>query len=210
MNPYAARFAIALFAASAAVPVAAQVGPFGRFEGEIVARWNDGGRTMTLLQPYSYIDGQGRRWPVPAGTTVDGASIPRAAWTAIGGPFEGLYRNASVIHDHYCVTRQRSWRETHRMFYDGMRANGVGAGKAAVMYWAVLNFGPRWRTFNANFGFRREAVGSGDLPGAIVVSEAPPALDERTFAAEAARIEAAALSPEAIEAMVEPTLTGRR
>ena len=122
----------------------AEPGGWGRFIGDVVARWEDDGRDMTLVEPFAYIDAHDVRWDAPAGSVVNGASIPRGFWTLIGGPFEGRFRNASVVHDVACVTRDRAWREVHRMFYDACRCGGVGRAKATTMYYAVYHFGPRW------------------------------------------------------------------
>jgi len=117
---------------------------FGTFVGDVVAKWNDDGRTMTLTEPFAYLDPTGSRWEAPKGTTVDGASIPQFAWSIIGGPFEGNYRNSSVIHDVACVEKKRPWELVHQTFYTGMLASGVSTVKAKVMYAAVYHFGPRW------------------------------------------------------------------
>ncbi|WP_055047191.1 DUF1353 domain-containing protein [Devosia sp. A16] len=82
-------------------------------------------------------------WFVPKGTEVDGASIPQALWS-FAGPFEGNYLWASVIHDYYCDMRTKTAHDTHRTFYYGMRARGVGKVQADFMYWAVAVFGPQW------------------------------------------------------------------
>jgi hypothetical protein len=127
---------------------AAILGPpadaWGRFEGEVVARWHDDGREMTLVEPFAYLDSREVRWEAPDGATVNGASIPRAFWSFIGGPFAGEFRNASVVHDVACEVRDRPWRAVHRMFYEACRCGGVGAVKAKTMYYAVFHFGPRW------------------------------------------------------------------
>jgi hypothetical protein len=96
-------------------------------------------------QEFRFDDPNGLRWTTPAGTAVDGASIPQAFWSFIGGPFEGEYINASVIHDYYCDTKERTAHDTHRNFYYGMRAAGVPPWKANFMYWAVAAFGPDWK-----------------------------------------------------------------
>jgi hypothetical protein len=117
---------------------------YGSFIGNVVAKWNADGRTMTLTEPFAYLDPTGTRWDAPTGSTVDGASIPQFAWSIIGGPFEGNYRNSSVIHDVACVERRRPWELVHQAFYTGMLASGVSTVKAKVMYAAVYHFGPRW------------------------------------------------------------------
>jgi Protein of unknown function (DUF1353) len=117
---------------------------YGRFEGDVVAKWLADGRNMELMQPFAYVAPIGRRWDAPAGSRVDGASIPRFAWTFIGGPFEGKYRNASVIHDVACQKKNRPWQEVHEAFYTAMLASDVGERLAALMFAAVYHFGPRW------------------------------------------------------------------
>jgi len=150
--PEAARPLVAFLAARATpqgpnfeVPAAVPVADWGRFEGQVVARWEDDGRSMTLVEPFAYVDPRASRWPAPAGAVVNGASIPRAFWSLIGGPFSGEFRDASVVHDVACETRDRPWRAVHAMFYEACRCGGVGAIKAKTMYYAVFHFGPRWR-----------------------------------------------------------------
>src|ERR1700754_2958644 len=51
------------------------------------------GRKPPLLKAFASIEpttpNNGRRWDVPAGATVDGASIPRLFWSLVSGPWEG-------------------------------------------------------------------------------------------------------------------------
>jgi Protein of unknown function (DUF1353) len=121
---------------------------WGRFDGPVRAEWiinpTDDGRSMRLLEEFRYTDPKGMPWVAPLGSVVDGASIPRIFWSVIGGPFEGKYREASVIHDVGCAQRRRPWKEVHRAFYNAMRCRGVPDGKAKMMYYAVYHFGPRW------------------------------------------------------------------
>lgn len=116
----------------------------GAFKGKIVTSWEKDGRTMTVEHPFEYLDSDGRKWPVPAGVRVDGASIPQTFWSFIGGPFEGLYRDASVVHDYYCQTRTRKDLHVHKVFHDAMQTSGVSDQKAWFMWKAVDRFGPRW------------------------------------------------------------------
>ncbi|MDR2155703.1 MAG: DUF1353 domain-containing protein [Burkholderiaceae bacterium] len=119
---------------------------FGSFVGSVVAKWNPDGKTMTLVRPFAYIDPSGSRWEAPKGAIIDGASIPKFAWSIIGGPLEGKYRDSSVIHDVACNQKLRSWKDVHQAFYTGMLASGVSIVKAKIMYAAVYHFGPRWPT----------------------------------------------------------------
>lgn len=120
---------------------------FGRFEGTVRTEWFDDGRRMRLLADFAYVDHYRIRWEAPRGWIVDGASIPQLAWSVIGGPFEGRYRKASVIHDVACDQRNRSWESVHEAFYNAMRLAGEDIIRAKVMYGAVYHFGPRWPLF---------------------------------------------------------------
>ncbi len=121
------------------------VHPWGFFSGEPETRWNPDGRSMTLLSELRYADPHGLVWVAPAGSTVDGASIPRSLWSLMGGPFEGKYRNASVLHDAAYEQHDRPWQDCDRMFYNAMRCSGVGAVEAKTMFYALYRFGHHWK-----------------------------------------------------------------
>lgn len=120
--------------------------PVGKYVGRAVVELLDDGRRVKLKSPFAYIDPSKRRWDVPKDAIVDGASIPRMLWTLIGGPFEGKYRNASIIHDWYCDLRLRSWQQVHRMFFEAMVTSSVPLTKAKLLYAGVYLGGPRWST----------------------------------------------------------------
>jgi endonuclease G len=102
------------------------------------------GRNATLIDPIAYHAADTVDWPVPANAALNGASIPQAFWSLIGGPFEGKYRDASIVHDYYCDHPAHSWQDTARMFYAAMRCSEVGIVEAKIMFYAVFRFGPRW------------------------------------------------------------------
>lgn len=116
---------------------------FGRFVGKFVAEFGGDGRKVTLMEPFGYVDPAGIEWNVPNGYQTDGASVPAALW-ALYPPFTGNYRSAAVIHDYYCDNQERSWQDTHKVFYFAMRAANVAENTAKIMYSAVYLFGPRW------------------------------------------------------------------
>jgi Protein of unknown function (DUF1353) len=116
---------------------------YGQYKGRVVAQWV-GPRNMRLTEPFEFIARDRRRWPVPSGTIVNGASIPRFLWSLIGSPFSGNYRSASVIHDHHCELRTRTSTDVHNMFWEAMRASGVAPRRAWLMHQAVAKFGPYW------------------------------------------------------------------
>ena len=118
---------------------------WGYYSGPVDTRWDSDGRTMTLLSELRYTDPQGVVWIAPAGSVVDGASIPRTLWTVMGGPFEGKYRNGSVLHDVAYEQHNRPWADCDRMFYNAMRCSGVGPVEAGTMYYSLYKFGRHWK-----------------------------------------------------------------
>lgn len=115
---------------------------YAQFKGDLEAKFLDDGRKIELTKDFSFFYLQ--NWDVPKGTVVDGASIPRILWTLIGGPFEGKYRKASVVHDYYCDTKSRRWYDVHYMFYKACLEEGLDEMTAKMMYTAVYIAGPRW------------------------------------------------------------------
>jgi hypothetical protein len=148
LKPATARLRILLIAAAAvaaSAPATHAETYFGKFIGKFVAEFDEegGGRKVTLMEPYGFIDPYGKEWNVPTGYKTDGASVPAALW-ALYPPFTGNYRSAAVIHDYYCDNKDRTWQDTHKVFYFAMRAAHVDETTAKVMYSAVYLFGPRW------------------------------------------------------------------
>jgi Protein of unknown function (DUF1353) len=123
----------------------ASASKWGDFNGEPVTKWNPDGRSMTLLTELRYTDPHGNVWVAPIGSVVDGASIPRYLWSIMGGPFEGQYRKASVLHDVAYGEKKRPWQDCDRMFYYAMRCSGVNAVQAKTMFYALYRFGHHWK-----------------------------------------------------------------
>ena len=174
---------------------AEQIHKWGYYSGFVEARWENDGRTMTLLSELRYTDPNGQVWLAPAGSKVDGASIPRSLWTIMGGPFEGRYRNASVLHDVAYTKHNRPWQDCDRMFYNAMRCSGVSAVEAGTMYYALYRFGHHWK-----FPIRRaKPVEPSDL--AAYTEQYPRAVPVNTNQIDAARdwIRSAEPSVEQIE-----------
>ena len=113
------------------------------FSGLPETRWELGGRLMTLLQPLSYTDKNGREWKVPTGAELNGATIPRALWSIVGSPYVGLYRRASIVHDFYVGeggnddVSYRERRKADKMFFRACRTDGVKRKAAIVLYLGV-------------------------------------------------------------------------
>lgn len=118
----------------------------GRFIGDLVFKQLNGsdGRDFVVQRRLTFVDPSGVHWSVPTGARTNCASVPRVAWS-IFPPCAGRHLRAAVVHDHYCLLRNRSWKAVHRMFYHALRAAGVDNASAGLMYAAVYMFGPKWR-----------------------------------------------------------------
>jgi len=151
-----------------------------RFFGEVRTQWlREGGpdRRMQLLENFAFEDDNGLRWEAPQDSIIDGASIPEFLWSAaVGTPYVGDYRRATVLHDVACQEMSKPHKDVHRMFYDAMVTDGVAEAKAQQMYGAVRIFGPKW------------TVGATGMAEALVVDtdEATMDIDELEAALDAA------------------------
>jgi len=105
-----------------------------------------------IAQSLQFIDGETQTWTAAQGTLTDGASIPEIFVPLIGNPRAREFANAAAVHDAYCGVgneagpfyHEKTWQETHRMFYDTLIAGGTPEVKAKVMFSAVWLRGPRW------------------------------------------------------------------
>ena len=144
MSPLCRTFLLLIALVGMWLSLPANAAEWGKFSGPVRVEFDRNGRTMTLLEMFIYTDPDGKIWGAPQGTVIDGASIPRPFWAVVSGPFEGKYREASVIHDFACAERTRSWKEVHLAFYNAMRCGGFGEVESKILYYAVYHFGPRW------------------------------------------------------------------
>lgn len=212
--------ALSVGAPAAPKPTACKPHFIGQPEGAML----DDGRLFKLSRPYTFIDETCREWTVPATTTVDGATIPPILWSGVGGPFEGKYRNASIIHDWFCDRRTRPWQQVHKMFRSAMLANGVEPIKANYMYFAVYYGGPRWSTATMRnnliaIGSCRACASVGGGGGGdsfaikskasaaslqLVFDHTKPTISEVTLRSFAAKRDAGEeMTPETVEAFVD-------
>lgn len=123
---------------------AAVVQAGAHFEGPLDVRMLDDGFEMELLRDFVFVDSRGVRWEVPKKTMINGSDIPKQLWMFSGSPFTGKHRKASVPHDLYCRIRERTWQETHRMYFEACIIAGVSDSEAKRKLWGMMRFGPRW------------------------------------------------------------------
>lgn len=73
---------------------------------------------------------------VPKGFKTDFASVPRIFWRIL--PPDGMYTQASVLHDYMCITGLKS--RADRVFYESMGVLGVSSWQRSIMFFAVRIF----------------------------------------------------------------------
>lgn len=109
------------------------------------ASWSRHSRDGRLLEPVIFVDSVGAEWQVPTGAVFNGMSVPRFFWR-LTPPYAAKSREASVVHDWLCTAPYPcSSRTAAAVFYDAMRANGIGWWTAWTRWAAVRAFGPRFR-----------------------------------------------------------------
>lgn len=201
------RSMMAVTAAAAVAGPALARAPLPRFEGgPPLTEWLPGTNKMRIARAFTFYDPRGKKWQVPLGWKVDGASIPRILWPIAGSPFDGPYRDASIIHDYYCDVKTRSWKETHRVFYDAMIASGVSASEAGQKYWAVYHFGPTWGEPRSLFQLPLFDLLFGVRPMAVVPPPPSPEVQQQAYNEASAWIAQVEMTPEQIEQLSLPTL----
>jgi uncharacterized protein DUF1353 len=172
----------------------------GRYLDELILLDVGDGRQFKLVSEYRYSDSRNTLWTVPKDTIVDGASIPSYLWSIVGGPWEGKYRNASVIHDYFFDRKHYDSDSVHWVFYDAMITSGVGTIKAKVMYFAVLRFNPAWKAIKltkapcppkpAGFGgYRCYPVLADEVGTKVVYQQVTPKFDADELRATTSLIE---------------------
>lgn len=115
----------------------------GSFSGLPKTEWlnvpADDARDMKLLEDFVYTDSTGKKWDAPAGSIINGASIPQWLWDSIGSPYTGCYRNASIVHDLACVraTNKAERKAADKMFWEACVTGGCTEAQANDLYMGV-------------------------------------------------------------------------
>jgi len=114
---------------------------YGYFSGNPKTEWladpAHPDRDMKLLEDFTYTDPQGKQWLAPKDAIINGASIPRPLWTAVGSPYTDDYRRASIVHDVACSDSTVSRKDADVMFYYACQAGGCSPSQARILYIGV-------------------------------------------------------------------------
>jgi hypothetical protein len=111
------------------------------FSGNPKTEWlvdsNGADRNMMVLEDFWYVDPDGKKWPAPAGSIINGASIPRPLWSLVGSPYTDDYRRASIVHDVACKDSAVDRKDADVMFFHACRAGGCSPQQARWLYAGV-------------------------------------------------------------------------
>ena len=108
----------------------------------------NGKRNIVVTKPFPVITSLGR-FVVPRGTVSDGGSIPAAAWSIIGHPFDYLLEEC-VVHDflYSPFNQEYSRAEADLILKELLWNRGIPVWKVAAIWSAVRLFG--WRSFRGS------------------------------------------------------------
>jgi len=114
--------------------------PFSRAIG---GSWIAGTDIFQVSMPPVYYSPRFKReFSCPFGAETDFSSIPRVAWTILGvTPTSHQVRRAGVIHDHLYKTGELSRADSDQLFYDMVRAEGLGYIRGQLCFQALRAFG---------------------------------------------------------------------
>lgn len=105
------------------------------------------GDIITLLEDLTVIY-NGKVLTVPAGFQSDGASVPQFLWDSVSPQIDPRTLRGAVVHDFLYRTTPRNWtrKEADELFYDFIRADGLGWWRAQTAYLGVRLFGAKsWK-----------------------------------------------------------------
>jgi len=113
----------------------------GHITGELNITPTSNKRKWKTTSEISYVTDSGQTILVPSGFVMDGASIPRSLWFAVGHPLMGNFARAAAIHDYLYTTHEVSKAEADQIFLDIMIIDKVKPWRRIAMYYAVKFFG---------------------------------------------------------------------
>ncbi|MNC39249.1 hypothetical protein D3C75_878980 [compost metagenome] len=105
-----------------------------------------------VLRALTYTAASGRSYIVPRGFVTDLASIPRLLRPALDQ--NGASRRPAVLHDALYCRKSTTRQQADDLFYEALRAEGVGHLTALLMYAGVRAGG--WLYWNKRDGLQAD------------------------------------------------------
>ena len=121
MNKYLVVVAMAVSSACVLAAGSGQV-THGSFEGIVIVEWLDADPyllKLRLTEELLFRQPVGKIRVVPANAVVDGRSMPALFVNLVGHPFESSFRKTAVVYDYAAESKDQTWEDAQRMFYDG-------------------------------------------------------------------------------------------
>ena len=107
-----------------------------RFPLELEGKFIGKGR-WELSAPFEYHARKSFVIVVPEKFVTDGASIPKFAFSLVGGRWTGKYVRGAVIHDYLYYSQFILRKTADKIFLEAMKYSGVNFVKRRIMYLAV-------------------------------------------------------------------------
>ena len=118
--------------------------PAAGFSGDRSLHFDPDKYQVTTNGEFAFTDSKGKTWLVPKGYVSTGASIPRVFWSLFGSPLSDHNAIPVILRDYQAGLRQSSSQEVNRMFYEALVQSGVTESTAKILFYAVVQSGPRW------------------------------------------------------------------
>ena len=109
----------------------------GHINGDLNITPTSNKRKWKTNSEVTYTTDSGKVVVVPANFVMDGASIPKMLWWAVGHPYIGNYARAALVHDYLYDNHELTKEEADLIFLDIMRIDGVKPWRRIAMYYAV-------------------------------------------------------------------------
>ncbi len=119
--------------------------------------------SFRLIRELRFRQAGGQIWLTPSDTILNGRSMPTLFVQLFGHPFESDFPKTAISYEYAVKSKDRTWREAQRMFYDAAVAEGVASSEAKVMYTVLSASGSRWAMHGPNSCFSRCHVDEDEL-----------------------------------------------
>ena len=120
----------------------------GSFLGKVAVEWDDSDAfnryKVKLLNDFGFQDPAGKQWVARQGALLDGSSFTPLFEEMVGLPFAGEHRRAGILHDFYAQQLSETWKDTRRMYYAAVLAEGLNENEAKTAYAILYGAGLRW------------------------------------------------------------------
>jgi len=111
------------------------------FIGELITMDLPDGRKKVILFDFAFANATGAIWPAFRGDVIDGATIPKWAWSIFGSPYCGKYRRAAALHDTAYMYQLRGRKLADEMLSEAACEDGCKNSTCWILERAVRNFG---------------------------------------------------------------------